>query len=272
MFRGFFDECNRSVSDVQFIMAGWTAKVEEWESFCEAWHECLLEKPSINYFKTSEANRLSDEFYKMSIDVSAAKRLALARVICNQNVRGYIATAEHAILSDKPERLRKMMGTRIYDWAFIAMVSTILIDFLERGVRNEKIDFIFDGCTELRACIDSYEIRREEFPPSMKSICGEAIPGDDKELAGLQAADLLAGEYATYLRTGHKTAPYLALETAMKPIRAFPARPPQQISGLLAYAQEVYQRRELVTAMLESLKAMGVNLDDLKEEKSNEDE
>jgi hypothetical protein len=270
MFRGFFDECNRSVSDVQFVMAGWTAKVEEWESFCEAWHKCLSEKPSIRYFKTSEANRLSDEFYKMSIDASEAKRLALTTVLCNHDVRGYIATAEHTILTDRPEKLRKMMGTRIYDWAFIAMVSTVLNDFLERGERTEKIDFIFDGCTELRTCIDSYEIRREEFPPSMRNICGEAIPGDDKELAGLQAADLLAGEYSTYLRSGHKTAPHLALETAMKPICAFPARPPQQIGGLLAYAQEVYQREELVTEMLKSLKAMGVNLNDFKEDKGKE--
>lgn len=265
MFRGFFDESNRNPSDLQFVMSGWTARVEEWEKFSEDWQRCLSQKPSIKYFKSYEANSLSDEFYRFSVADAKAKQLALAKVISNHGVRGYIATAKHDILSGRPKKLRKSMGTRIYDWAFIAMVSTVLIDFLERGERSEKIDFIFDDCKELRACIESCELIMAKFPPSMQKIAGKIIPGDDRELVGLQAADLLAGEHSAYLRTGTKDIPYSELINADVPIREFPAGPPQaMIKELIQYAQGVYEREELVSVLLKSLKAKGVTLADLK--------
>ena len=55
MFRGFFDESNRNPNEATFILAGWTASVEEWERFSEVWQQCLDEKPAIGYFKSSEA-------------------------------------------------------------------------------------------------------------------------------------------------------------------------------------------------------------------------
>ncbi len=264
MFRGFFDESNRNPSERQFILAGWTARVEDWELFTADWRECLSQEPSINYFKTYEANNQTNDFYKFSEAAAIAKKLALARVISKHKVRGYIATADHTILSGKPERLSKFMGTRIYDWAFIAIVTCVLGDHLERGEKLEKVDFVFDGCSELRACIESYEETRDnKFLSPMQAIAGEAIPGDDKELAGLQAADLLAGEHSAYLQTGIKGDCYM--EFADLPIMEFPATPPLQIVELLQHAQGVYRRKELVSDMLNLLKQKGVKLDDFKE-------
>ena len=263
MFRGFFDESNRNPSEGQFILAGWTARVEDWERFTDDWQQSLNQEPSINYFKTYEANHQADEFYKFSETAATAKKLALAKVISKHKVRGYIATADHAILSGKPERLSKLMGTRIYDWAFIAIVTCVLGDYLNRGEQVEKVDFVFDGCSELRACIESYEeTRNNKFPSPMQAIAGEAIPGDDKKLAGLQAADLLAGEHSAYLKTGVKGDCYVEFVSADLPIMEFPARPPQQIAELVQYAQGVYQRKELISDILKLLKDKGVNLGD----------
>src|ERR1035437_1182133 len=119
-------------------MAGWTATVDEWERFSEAWEDCRSRHPSIKYFKHYEAKHPSGEFHKLTIADGNAKILALAKVISHYDVRGYIATVKHSILSSRPEQLRKLMGTRIYDWAFIAMVSTILEDFLNRGELSDK--------------------------------------------------------------------------------------------------------------------------------------
>ncbi|MGB8065605.1 MAG: hypothetical protein WCF26_27215 [Candidatus Sulfotelmatobacter sp.] len=154
----------------------------------------------------------------------------------------------------------------MYDWAFMAMVCNVLLDFLDRDCRTEKIDFIFDKCSELRACIEGYELERDtKFPPSMRRICGEAIPGDDKCLAGLQAADLLAGEHSVYLRTNMKAAPYAEIENARIPVLAFSGQPPREAIELtMQYAQEVAQRHNLVQAMLKVCKENGVNLDDFK--------
>lgn len=265
MFRGFFDECNRNPEDIRFIMAGWTATVEEWERFSDAWEKCRLSEPSIEYFKTYEANGLSGEFYKFSSTDRDAKVLALSHVIAAHGLRGYIALVEHSLLANRPEKLRKFMGSRTYDWAFIAIVQSVLADFLDRR-QTEKIDFIFDKCGELRACIESYEQQKaEEFSPSIRDIAGEVIPGDDKELAGLQAADLLAGEHSSYLRTNTKSPAYAEIDNAHIPILAFSASPPRrEIEKLLEYAQAVYQRHDLVQAMAKFLKEQGVNLDDFK--------
>jgi hypothetical protein len=224
MFRGFFDECNRNSEDVRFIMAGWTATVEEWERFSDAWEKCLSTEPSIKYFKTYG----SDEFYKFSLADKDAKVLALSRVIAAHDLRGYVALVEHSLLANRPLKLRKSMGTRIYDWAFIDIIQNVLADLLNRGC-TEKIDFVFDKCSELRACIESYESQRDtEFPQSMRDISGIVIPGDDKDLAGLQAADLLAGEHSLYLRTNTKSAAYAEIDNAHIPMLAFSARTPRR--------------------------------------------
>src|SRR6266487_4807420 len=264
MFRGFFDESNRNPSEGLFILAGWTARVEDRERFTQDWQECLERKPSIKYFKTYEANHQTGEFYKLNDADAKEKKLALSEIISRHRVRGYIATANYTILNGKPEKLSKLMGTRIYDWAFIAIVTYVLGDHLDRGENSEKVDFVFDGCSELRACIESYEeTRNNKFTPAMRLIAGEIIPGDDKKLAGLQAADILTGEHSAYLKTGTKGDCYM--EFADLPIMALQASPPQQITELLQYAQEVYRRKELVSDMLNLLKEKGVKLDDFKE-------
>jgi hypothetical protein len=261
MFKGFFDESNRDPAEVKFIMAGWTAKVDEWERFSQAWYECLSQKPAIEYFKTYEADNLSDQFYKLTHDDAAEKKLALAHVISQYRIRGYISTAAHTILDGRPKELRKMMGTRVYDWAFVALITKVLTDHLELGER-EQIDFTFDGCSELRSCIESYEKMKEEWPPSMRELAGEVIPGDDRKLVALQSADLLAGEHSAYLRTGMKDTPYLALEIANIPVLSVEAAVPPMIDEFLEYSREVYERARIVHEAIKYLKEKGIKLDD----------
>jgi hypothetical protein len=256
MFRGFFDESNRNPKDVTFILAGWTASVEEWERFSEAWQACLLERPALDYFKSSQAR-------------SNAKRIGLANVISSHPLRGYVATVKHEILSNKPKKLRLlkgMTGMRVYDWALMGIVERILIDYLDRGERSEKIDFVFDDCSELEACMGSYRVQKPKWPPSMRRIAGMITQGDDRHIAGLQAADLFAGEHSAYLRTGQKSSVYMAF--ASVPIVDFAVSPPPVMDSLLQYSQDVQQRAELVHEILKLLKATGVNLDDFKADKS----
>jgi hypothetical protein len=261
MLRGFFDESNKNPKEVTFILAGWTASVEEWERFSEAWQACLLEEPSLDYFKSSEAR-------------SDPKRIDLANVIASHPLRGYVATVKHEILSNKPKQfrlLKGMAGMRVYDWALVGIVERILVDYLDRGEQSEKIDFVFDDCTELAACIESYRLQKPKWPPSMQHIAGMIAPGDDQNIAGLQAADLFAGEHSAYLRTGQKDAVYMAL--ASVPIVEFPIPPPPVMESLLQYSQDVQQWAEVLHGTLKSLKELGVNLDDFKkDEGEGEDE
>jgi len=258
MFRGFFDESNKSPSDIQFVMAGWTATVEEWERFSASWQHCLSELPALSHFHTR-----SEKFRKLSSTDKDKKKLALARVVASHKVRGYIATVKHEIFSDKPEQLRKLMGTRIYDWAFMAIIPAVIFDHLERGERS-RIDFIFDGCSELRACIEGYEQERQKWTPSMQAAAGTVIPGDDEELIGLQAADLLAGEHSIFLNTGVKEAPYAELINAGIPIKEVEASPPINLAPLYQYARGVFEREDVVREFIKLLKENGLTINDLK--------
>src|SRR5260370_40131881 len=109
MFRGFFDETNRNPEELIFVMAGWTATVQDWEKFSDAWQECFSQKPKIEYFKTYETN------HQLGPLAAREKKLALVKVISEHKLRGYVAMVEHDVLRNRPKRLRKLMGTRIYD-------------------------------------------------------------------------------------------------------------------------------------------------------------
>lgn len=81
------------------------------------------------------------------------------------------------------------------------LVAMVLDDHLKLKDIEDKIDFVFDGCSELRASIESYEQERKRWVLPMQNIAGEIIPGDDRNFAGLQAADMLAGELSLYSKT-----------------------------------------------------------------------
>ena len=81
------------------------------------------------------------------------------------------------------------------------LVAMVLDDHLKLKDIENKIDFVFDGCSELRACIESYEQERKRWVTPMQQIAGEIIPGNDHNFAGLQAADMLAGELSLYSKT-----------------------------------------------------------------------
>jgi hypothetical protein len=263
MLRGFFDESNRNPKDVHFLIAGWTGRVDEWEKFTKAWDDCLSSSPSIRYFKSSEANRLGGEFTKFSRKQADQKRLSLARIISAHNLRGYFTSANHKIFSGQPKEMKKLMATRIYHWAFMSIVSTILVDRLQREEFEDRIDLIFDGCTELRACIESYENERTNWTPRMQAIAGEVIPGNDKELAGLQAADMLAGELSLHVKTGHPSEHYKAMMTQHL-IVGHKFQAPQRLKEVQAYAREVFHRRKVLNAILGNLKKAGIKINDYK--------
>jgi hypothetical protein len=262
MMKTFADETNRDAKDIVFVMAGWTANVRVWDEFGKSWRACLSEKPSIQYYKTSEANSLSEQFHTFDRDMMETKREALARIVASYILDGYFTKIPHKAFASKPQRLRKLMGTRIYDWAFIAMTCGVLGDHVERGHTFEVVDFTFDGCPELRACIESYEKIREQFPLFMRAIAGEAIPGDDTKLPGLQVADLLAGGISAELK-GETHRYYQIIKDARRIVPLTSRRPPQ-LELLFQYARQVYGRAELAHKMVKLLKERGINLDDFK--------
>lgn len=85
------------------------------------------------------------------------------------------------------------------------MVPTVHALHYHAGFRD-KIDFIFDGNKTdkaLRDCIAVYHDIKEGFKDEIwYPIMGEMVPGDDKELAPLQAADMYAGQLRQSIMQG----------------------------------------------------------------------
>jgi len=65
-------------------------------------------------------------------------------------------------------------------------------------------------------------------------------PGDDRNIAGLQAADLFAGEYFAYLRTGQESSVYMALSTA--PIAEFSISPLLSLHHSRRHGESCWER------------------------------
>jgi hypothetical protein len=86
--------------------------------------------------------------------------------------------------------------------AFHSLFGMILGIHSERYPdRIDRIDFIFDGKRGSNAtsrCIAIHELVRQSATPPYDLLMGTAVPGDDKEILPLQAADLLAGQYRMF--------------------------------------------------------------------------
>ena len=258
MLKGFFDESGTSKNDAWFILAGWVCPVEQWERFSDAWYEALTTHPTIGYFKISEANQLGGEFSKFSREQSDAKKLLLAEVISRFQLRGYVATGEHRLLLNKPKEHKGLMTTRMYDWAFMALVPTVLWDQLENLHRSDKVDFVFDGCNELRACQESYARRKLDFPKPMRSMAGEVSPGDDKELAGLQAADFLAGEISNLAR--NKRSDHITTMLNGSFLIPAPVILPASFNCEMKKFADYYESKSVLNRIFKKLKTEGISV------------
>jgi hypothetical protein len=260
MATGFFDESGRTQIDSHLILAGWTASIPEWEAFTEEWNECLHSRPSIEYFKFSEAAQLDGQFKQFSRASADAKKIALAELINCHPLRGYVTATNRNLLVGKPTQLKKMMFARPYDWSFMLLVMSVLGDRCDKGEIAERIDLVFDKCSELKRCIESYEKQRMSLPFLFRQIAGTAMPGDDRELSGLQAADFLAGELCSFTRTSETSQFYRAMLKGKPIVQLATNDAPKKLRDKLEEARNVLSVHEFLTDIFKLLKKEGVNL------------
>lgn len=195
-----------------FLMGAWMASAVEWECFSDEWdRELGFDKP-INYFKNHEAMALDGEFLGWGKKDRDAKILALAQVISRYELTGFIggihipnfdSIFETSIVPKKV--LRSIITfTEPYHWACNCIISGILGYQIEIAKNySEQVDFVFDdGVTALDDCRANYSKLLDVLPAKAKAIAGTIIPGNDKKIVALQAADLLAGQMLREIREG----------------------------------------------------------------------
>ena len=254
--KGFFDETNKDSKRGSFVLAGWTAPVEDWEKFTTAWSSCLSALPSIGYFKSSECKKLDGQFKGFTRELADKKRLALAKVIGAHRFRCYISYVKHESFSDRPKEARKLGIAGCYDWAFMNLAAMVFDDHLRLKDIEGKIDLVFDKCSELRAAIESYEEERKRWVLPMQNIAGEIIPGDDRELAGLQASDMLARELSLYSKNKTTGDIYDLMLAGRSIIRSEVEIPKKLIEGF-SDLKALRDGRKFMEALFKNLRGCG---------------
>lgn len=233
--RSFIDDTGNDPKEFAFVHAGWVAGEDDWNGFIEDWQETLNKKPSIEYFKHHEAagKPPTGQFSGWKPKTVRDKVMALAKVITRHNSYGigtgvrndvFYALVNRAVSSKRQFR-SVARANRPYDFCFHSIIGLVL-QWQVNEADERIVDFMFDeGDTAFFDCAKMYyEMREELFPPALKKIAGIVACGDDKRILPLQAADLLAGQISTNLRTGKPDKPLAMIIASGKKIGFSPIR------------------------------------------------
>jgi hypothetical protein len=228
--RGFFDESDTSEPDDKqvFLLGGWVASADTWDRFSDDWNKVLRKRPPIRYFKHNEAKGRSGQFEGWDATDADAKIMTLARVI-DEHINP--SRQDYGFFTGmKPELLRFLYGrspastkqirsalklTTAYHFCCFNLTACIAQHELKLD-RASPVDFVFDeGSGALLECASVVAEIKPLMRPELATRIGTITEGNDKELAPLQAADLLVGQGCTMLKRGKPDAPWKVL--ARKP-------------------------------------------------------
>lgn len=203
MLHAFVDDSASDSGDRRLFLAGYVNTAEKWEVFSNAWERELKQAPAIRYFKMSEAASLGGQFSGWNEVARNNKVLALARIIRQSNpwfVYCSVSRVEYAAIlaPAAPYPLK----TPYFDcfWGIVHTAARYRAEFMPAD--SPPIDFIFDeqGGTG-RDAVLWYDWLKQDQTPAIKASLGSTpIFRDDKDVVGLQAADMLAW----HLRRDHQ--------------------------------------------------------------------
>jgi hypothetical protein len=257
MFKAFFDE---SGDDVEvFLMAGWLAHFKEWEKFSEAWNTELKFSPSIKYFNHNEAMGLKCQFESWKDRDRDEKLMSLAGVIARHELVGIVgelsiprfnALYGGSILPKKT--LRSVIKfTEPYHHACQSVIS-LTLGYQVVMAKNfvDQVDFVFDeGVPFLNDCIANYPKLKKVLPEKAQAIAGTIVPGNDKHIVHLQAADMLAGQELIRFRTGASPAPLTTMgEGKITEFNSLPSKPLESIPRSISRMNVVWATKQLEKA------------------------
>lgn len=238
VMRAFFDESGLNPhEDKALIMGGFLGTVEEWERISDMWAECLHETPGIEYFKSDEANHLNGQFQRLSYPAADKKKKALAKIIGDSSLQGFCATVLYSWFQGRdPKATKGQVGTRPYDWGFLTATSGVL-QYIRDVHPKEKVDFIFDERRELPPCISMFnDLKSMEDCPWTEIMrrAGTCTSGKDTEVAALQMADLLSGEFTLIGNKGNRPSDIWRLMASNHAVAHVPCEMPPPVPYLIA--------------------------------------
>ena len=129
-------------SDPAFVLAGYAARVQNWEAFSDRWQEVLHKRPRLEYLKAKEAYSLQDQFKGWTPPQRDKRLLELIALIHQFSPSGV-----KLVISGK--EFKRILATekgsfKNVHWLAVASITVaILADRFKQRTR-EKIEFIFE--------------------------------------------------------------------------------------------------------------------------------
>lgn len=197
----FVDDSSSDVGDRRLFLAAYINGAGPWIDFGNKWRATLAQNPEISYLKMSEAQNLSGQFRGWSVSERDAKILQLARVI--EETRPWsvfcsISRSEYAkiVAPVAPYPLKQPYFSCF--WGIIRTAADYHLH-LDRGRPANTspvppVEFVFDeqGGLGADAALWYNWLKNDQEPDIARLMGDKPIFGDDKQMAALQAADMLA--------------------------------------------------------------------------------
>jgi len=187
------DESGRGQErDPAFVLAGYIARVRNWEVFADRWQAILAEPPSLKYLKGYEAYRLRDQF-KGWTEVDRDKKVAKLISVIHKYAPLSVTLAVNGRAFDAI--LRPTKGSLRNDYPLaVAAITTKVLSYRADQRTFEKLDFVFDeGMLRAKDFERAFDEMMTSLPKKATNLIGKRPHmEDDLEFLPLQAADLLA--------------------------------------------------------------------------------
>jgi hypothetical protein len=196
MLQVWVDDSGRG-QDPVFVLAGYIARVRNWEALADRWRGILNQKPRIGCLKGKEAASLTGEFHGWTAAERDERVLQLVGAIEQYSLAGVRVVIPHegfrqTLRGGRIAKESRWYFGQPYYLAFDAIFASVL-SYVRRRPFIEKVEFIFDyGVVARRNLEQAYAQLLKGLGKDAALIEREPVFRDDRSFPPLQAADLLA--------------------------------------------------------------------------------
>lgn len=178
------------------VLGGFVSSSQKWTEFSSDWQQALDMRPSISYFKMSEANALRGEFEHWS-ESRRNERVALLFSIIEQYALFGVSSAVHHEMYVSIFRGHLDAPTRFIEYPYFILfhgVVTSIAQYFAKIGQLAPIEFIFDSQPDqMKKMLEGWKLFVSVSPKNLQPLLARPpIFRNDKITMPLQAADLHA--------------------------------------------------------------------------------
>jgi hypothetical protein len=186
--------CDDSTTSELYIVAGYVAPLEVWESVVPQWHHVLKDgRPRLGWYRTSDAIALEGEF-KQFDQTSRNERIAALAGVIPKDTR-CVGLASWISKADFATYCHPVFHPAWHDPYYLC--ATWLIEQLcddVHGLAPQKLDFIFDRQGKVGKRFEAvYNALQRPLSMLRFPFLGDVRHEDKRAFLPLQAADMQAG-------------------------------------------------------------------------------